>query len=302
LRAFWRLDESLVSLDGFRHGTATSRGEALNGPVGAFFRQTVMSGVREPAVAGRFYPSSPESLRAAVQGYLQTGRAAKTAPKGIIAPHAGYVYSGPIAGTAHAVLRGLRDRIQRVVLMGPSHFVRVSGLAVPSSDTFVTPLGRVPIDTDAVERALSLPQVVVNDAAHAREHSLEVHVPFLQEVLGAFKLVPFAVGETTPGQVAEVIELLWGGSETFFVVSSDLSHFHDHDTAVRVDAETSRLIESLRFEDLRGEQCCGFKAIGGLLQAARARGMHARTLDLRNSGDTAGPRDRVVGYGAYVVE
>lgn len=261
-----------------------------------------MSGMREPAVAGRFYPASAEALRTAVQSYLRTARAAEAVPKGIIAPHAGYVYSGPIAGTAHAALRAVRDRIERVILFGPSHFVRVPGLAVPSSDTFATPLGRVPIDVEAVKRALALPQVTVNDAAHAREHSLEVHVPFLQEMLGDFKLVPFAVGDATPGQVAQVMELLWGGPETFFVVSSDLSHFHDHDTAARVDAQTSRLIESLRFDDLTGERCCGFKAIGGLLQAARNRGMHARTLDLRNSGDTAGPLDRVVGYGAYVVE
>jgi len=262
----------------------------------------MMSGVREPAVAGRFYPANAEALRAAVQSYLQSNRTADAVPKAIIAPHAGYVYSGPIAGRAHAMLRPLRDRVERVILFGPSHFVRVPGLAVPSSDTFSTPLGRVLIDTEAVRQALTLPQVIVNDAAHSREHSLEVHVPFLQEVLGAFKLVPFAVGEATPDQVAEVMELLWGGPETLFVVSSDLSHFHDHDTAALLDAQTSRLIESLRFEDLSGERCCGFKAIGGLLQAARARGMHARTLDLRNSGDTAGPRDRVVGYGAYVVE
>jgi MEMO1 family protein len=153
-----------------------------------------------------------------------------------------------------------------------------------------------------VRQALTLRQVVVNDAAHAREHSLEVHVPFLQEVLGSFKLVPFAVGDATPEQVAQVMDLLWGGPETFIVVSSDLSHFHDHDTATRLDTDTSRLIESLRFEDLTGDKCCGFKAISGLLQAARSRSMHVRTLDLRNSGDTAGPRDRVVGYGAYVVE
>ena len=262
----------------------------------------MMSGVRDPAVAGRFYPANAEALRTAVQSYLQSARTAESVPKGIIAPHAGYVYSGPIAGKAHSVLRPLRDRVERVILFGPSHFVRVSGLAVPSSDTFLTPLGPVPIDTNAVRQALTLPQVIVNDAAHSREHSLEVHVPFLQEVLGAFQLVPFAVGEATPDQVAEVMELLWGGPETLFVVSSDLSHFHDHDTAALLDAQTSRLIESLRFEDLSGERCCGFKAIGGLMQAARARGMHARTLDLRNSGDTAGPRDRVVGYGAYVVE
>jgi len=273
--------------------------------------------VRAPSVAGRFYPENAEELRAAVDGYVNsewarnpaskrrespTCDSVPTPPKAIIAPHAGYVYSGPIAGAAYAVLRGLRGRINRVLLFGPSHFVRVFGLAVPSSDTFLTPLGRVPIDRPAIEQALTLPQVVINDAAHAREHSLEVHVPFLQEVLGQFKLVPFAVGETTPEEVAQVMELLWGGPETLFVISSDLSHFHDSDTAERLDAETSRLIESLRYEELSGERCCGFKPISGLLRVVRDRGMHVRTLLLKNSGDTAGPRDRVVGYGAYVVE
>jgi MEMO1 family protein len=289
-------------------------------------RPTVTGGVRQPICAGRFYPATAETLRAAVQSYLDatppsgsehapgrlpdrtSGRTPErtpkhtAVPKGIIAPHAGYVYSGPIAGRAHAVLRPLRGRIERVVLFGPSHFVRVKGLALPSSEAFLTPLGPVAIDRQAIERVRSLPQVVVNDAAHAREHSLEVHVPFLQEVLGTFKLVPFAVGETEPDLVAEVIDRLWGGPETFFVVSSDLSHFHDHDTAARVDAETSRRICGMKFEELSGEQCCGFKAIGGLLKTARSRDLTVRLLDLRNSGDTAGSRDRVVGYGAYVVE
>ena len=160
----------------------------------------------------------------------------------------------------------------------------------------------MPIDPTAVERVLALPYVVVNDAAHAREHSLEVHVPFLQEVLGDFQVVPLAVGEVTSEEVSAVIELLWGGEETLLVVSSDLSHFHDYETAVRVDTETSHLIESLRFEDLTGERCCGFRPISGMLEAARHRGLRVRMLDLRNSGDTAGPRDRVVGYGAFVLE
>jgi AmmeMemoRadiSam system protein B/AmmeMemoRadiSam system protein A len=262
-----------------------------------------MSVVREPAVAGRFYPADPEELRAAIRGLLASSTAIQNAhPKGIIAPHAGYVYSGPIAGVAHAALRGLRGQIRRVILFGPAHYVRLRGMALPSADEFLTPLGAVPIDRDAVERALTLPFVVVNDAAHAREHSLEVHVPFLQEVLGDFQLVPFAVGEVTPDEVAAVFELLWGGGETLFVVSSDLSHFHDYETAARVDAETSRSIEALRVEDLTGERCCGFRPIGGLLQAARTHGLRVRKLDLRSSGDTAGPRDHVVGYGAFVLE
>jgi hypothetical protein len=175
-------------------------------------------------------------------------------------------------------------------------------MALPSADVFQTPLGPVPIDRAAVERVLALPYVVVNDSAHAREHSLEVHVPFLQEVLGDFQVVPLAVGEVTPDEVSAVIELLWGGEETLLVASSDLSHFHDYETAVRVDTETSQLIESLRFEDLTGERCCGFRPISGMLEAARHRGLRVRMLDLRNSGDTAGPRDRVVGYGAFVLE
>jgi len=275
-----------------------------------------MSGVREPAVAGRFYPANPDELRAVIRGFLSAARATKTSPdslmpspeprhtspKGIIAPHAGYVYSGPIAGSAYAALRGLRGRVRRVILFGPAHFVPLRGIAIPTADAFQTPLGLVPIDCEAAERALSLPFVVLNDAAHAREHSLEVHVPFLQELLGDFQVVPLAVGEVTAEEVSQLIELLWGGEETLFVVSSDLSHFHDYETAVRVDTETARLIESLRFQELTGERCCGFRPIGGMLEAARRRGLRVRQLDLRNSGDTAGSRDRVVGYGAFVVE
>jgi MEMO1 family protein len=261
-----------------------------------------MSFVREPAVAGRFYPADPDELRAAIRGLLGSTPIQDTHPKGIIAPHAGYVYSGPIAGVAHSALRGLRGQVRRVILFGPAHYVRLRGMALPSAEEFLTPLGRVPIDRAAVEHAMTLPFVIINDAAHAREHSLEVHVPFLQEVLGDFQLVPFAVGEVSADEVAAVFDLLWGGDETLFVVSSDLSHFHDYATASRVDAETSRMIESLRIEDLTGERCCGFRPIGGLLQAARVRGLRVRNLDLRNSGDTAGPRDRVVGYGAFVLE
>ncbi len=275
-----------------------------------------MSGVREPAVAGRFYPANPDELRAAIRGFLSATRTTTaspdlltplreprhTPPKGIIAPHAGYVYSGPIAGSAYSALNGLRGRVRRVILFGPAHFVRLRGMAIPMADTFQTPLGPVPIDREAVEQALTLPFVLLNDAAHAREHSLEVHVPFLQEVLGDFQVLPLAVGEVTAEEVSQVIELLWGGDETLFVVSSDLSHFHDYETAVRVDTETARLIESLRFEELTGERCCGFRPISGMLEAARHRGLRVRRLDLRNSGDTAGPRDRVVGYGAFVVE
>jgi AmmeMemoRadiSam system protein B len=267
-----------------------------------------MAVIRQPAVAGRFYPDDAGQLRSAVQGYLNEARLRLPdrkidgPPKAIIVPHAGYVYSGSVAASAYAQLEPFRDLFRRVVLLGPSHYFRIRGLAACHADIFETPLGPIPVDTAAVERLLEMPQVERVDAAHAREHSLEVHLPFLQQVLDDFRLIPLTVGDATPDEVAEVIEALWGGSETLFVISSDLSHFHDYETARRLDRETSQTIESLRYEELRGDRACGFKPISGLLDALRKRNMHVRLLDLRNSGDTGGDRDRVVGYGAYVID
>lgn len=258
--------------------------------------------VRRTAVAGKFYPEQAQDLHATIRGYLQAAERKSTTPKALIVPHAGYMYSGPVAASGYAQLERIRERIRRVVLLGPAHFVPVRGLAACTADTFETPLGPVPVDTELLEQVLTLPQVQVLDAAHAPEHSLEVHVPFLQEVLGEFKLVPLLVGEATAEDVAEVVERLWDGPETLFVVSSDLSHFHDYETAKRIDGETSRLIEEMRFEELRGERACGYLPISGLLSVARRYGMTVTRMDLRNSGDTAGPRNRVVGYAAYVVE
>lgn len=259
---------------------------------------------RRPAVAGTFYPEHPEQLRAELRQHLAGAarfEAGEPAPKALIVPHAGYVYSGPVAASAFARLRPLQGRVERVVLLGPSHHVRVRGLAVPTHRAFLTPLGAVPIDRDAVASALALPQVCALDAAHAQEHSLEVQLPFLQQVLGKFRLAPFSVGDASPEQVAEVLDLLWGGPETLIVISSDLSHYHDYETARRLDAATTRAIEALRPADLGYESACGRVPVSGLLVSAKARGLHVHTLDLRSSGDTAGPRDRVVGYGAYAV-
>jgi len=261
-----------------------------------------MTVVRSAAAAGRFYPDDPRELRSQIEACLRSARPCDIAPKGIIVPHAGYVYSGPVAASGYAALARRRGEIRRVVLMGPSHFVAVRGLAASSADTFETPLGPVPVDREAVAELLTLPQVERNDAAHAREHSLEVHLPFLQCILDEFRLIPLAVGDASLQEVEEVVDLLWDGPETAFVISSDLSHFHDYETALRLDRETSQLIETLQFEALAGERACGYKPVGGLLRAVRNRGLSVRTVDLRNSGDTAGPRDRVVGYGAYVVE
>ena len=257
--------------------------------------------IRSPAVAGSFYPESPRRLAEAVHSYLAAADAPgeAAAPKALIAPHAGYVYSGPTAGFAYARIAPARDRIDRVVLLGPAHRVPVAGLAAPDASAFATPLGEVPLDGAALERLLELPQVDVLDAAHAFEHSLEVHLPFLQTVLGSFSLVPLVVGDARPEEVAQVLESLWNGPETLIVVSSDLSHYQDYATAQRMDAATARAIETLQPEDIRYEDACGRVPIQGLLLAARRRGLRARTLDVRNSGDTAGPRDAVVGYGAW---
>jgi AmmeMemoRadiSam system protein B/AmmeMemoRadiSam system protein A len=263
-----------------------------------------MTVVRQPAVAGKFYPADPAELRAAVGDYLDAPltKSAASPPKAIIVPHAGYVYSGSVAGSGYALLRELRGTIDRVVLLGPAHTVSFQGLAASGADVFETPLGPVPVDIAAVSDLLRLPHVQVLDEAHAREHSLEVHLPFLQESLGDFQLIPLVVGQATPAQVSEVLEAVWGGSETLIVISSDLSHYHPYDTACRVDWETSLAIEQGRTGDLRGDRACGFVPISGLLESAAKRGLHARTVDLRNSGDTTGGRDQVVGYGAYVLE
>lgn len=265
-----------------------------------------MTNVRPPAVAGLFYPGEAATLRASVVECLATaptsGQTSSPTPKAIIAPHAGYVYSGPIAAAAYARIAPSRDTITRVALLGPAHRVAFEGLAVSDADAFATPLGRVPLDREAIERIATLPQVRTLDAAHASEHSLEVHLPFLQEVLGDFRLVPLVVGDATADEVGEVLDALWGGPETLIVISSDLSHYHDYDAARRLDRATSRAIETLRPQDIGYDQACGRIPVNGLLTVAKRRGLHATTLDLRNSGDTAGPRDRVVGYGAWAFE
>ena len=259
--------------------------------------------VRPPAVAGRFYPRDPAALRQLVTDLLaQAPPATGPAPKALIAPHAGYFYSGPIAASAYAQLIPARDQIKRVVLFGPSHYVALHGLATTSAEAFATPLGIVPVDLEAVREVRLLPQVRELDEAHAHEHSLEVQLPFLQCVLGDFKLVPLAVGDATPEDISHVLDALWDGPETRFVISSDLSHYNDFQTARRLDRATANAIEALKPAAIGEERACGRMPIRGLLESARRHGLRARTVDLRNSGDTAGPHDRVVGYGAFVFE
>jgi AmmeMemoRadiSam system protein B len=260
-----------------------------------------MQTVRIPAVAGLFYPADAAELHSQVQRFLdQVESPTEPSPKAIIVPHAGYIYSGPVAASAYARLKAARAVINRVVVLGPSHRVGFRGIAVSSMSAFATPLGQVEVDQTAVEQARKLPEVSVLEQAHAQEHSLEVHLPFLQEVLSAFKLMPLVVGDASAAEVGAVLDALWGGPETLIVISSDLSHYHDYQTARALDDATSKAIEEFRFEDIGYEQACGRNPVNGLLWVARRKGLHGETIDLRNSGDTAGPRDQVVGYGAYV--
>jgi hypothetical protein len=218
----------------------------------------------------------------------------------MIVPHAGYIYSGPVAASGYARLLNTKSPINRVVLLGPAHRVPFRGLAITSATAFATPLGAVPIDQAANSEIADLPQVQVLDEAHRLEHSLEVHIPFLQSTLGDFTLVPIVVGDTTADEILEVLEILWTRPDTLVIVSSDLSHYHDYETAMRLDKTTSRNIEALDYEAIGYDHACGRNPVSGLLLYARRHGLTATALDVRNSGDTAGPRDQVVGYGTYV--
>jgi len=220
-------------------------------------------------------------------------------PKAIIAPHAGYIYSGANAALAYGRLKPAAQTINRVILLGPCHRVALKGVALSSADAFATPLGEVPIDGKGALEIVELPQVQLFDESHAEEHSLEVQLPFLQAVLGPFKVLPLVVGNCPPSQVSEILDILWGGPETLIVISSDLSHFHDYDTARDLDGKTARAIETLSPDDINDNQACGRFPVKGLLALAKRRDLRVETLGLCNSGDTAGSKDRVVGYGAW---
>ncbi len=259
-----------------------------------------MTVVREPAVAGQFYPEEPGELRALVDGFLREAACKeREAPKALIAPHAGYVYSGAVAASAYACLARYRDVYSRVVLLGPCHRVPVAGMAVSGADAFRTPLGDVPVDRKTVAM-LEAEGVRVFEPSHQYEHSLEVQLPFLQRVLGDFNVVPIVVGDAQPQAVATLLEMLWGGPETLIVVTSDLSHYLHYDAARAQDSATCRRIEHLD-TDIGHDDACGATPLRGLLLAAKRRGMNVATLDLRNSGDTEGDRDFVVGYGAWML-
>jgi MEMO1 family protein len=249
-------------------------------------------------VAGLFYPGSAQELSAAVDALLAGVPAHAGRPQALIVPHAGYQYSGPVAAQAYGSLGPGARSLRRVVLLGPSHREWFRGLALPAASAFATPLGLVRIDERAAAELRRLPGVVVSDVPHRFEHSLEVQLPFLQRLAPEAQIVPIVSGDASPAQVASVIEALWGRSDTLILVSSDLSHYHPYAVARGLDAATADAIVAGR-ETLSGEEACGCVAVNGLTHAARRGGLRSELLDLRNSGDTAGDRHRVVGYGAF---
>jgi len=253
--------------------------------------------IRSPAVAGLFYPADEQQLRQDVQFLLEKSDWHDLKPKALIVPHAGYQYSGAIAATAYASLRMAAANIQRVILLGPAHRVAIHGMALPGADVFTTPLGGVNVDTGLVNAIAHLPQVSISKAAHALEHSLEVQLPFLQSVLNEFTFLPLAIGAVSAEEVAEVLDYLWGGEETLIVISSDLSHFLPYAAAQHIDHQTVQSILQLQ-QPIAPDHACGSMAINGLIIAAQKHGLIPHLLDLRNSGDTAGTRDQVVGYAA----
>ncbi len=258
-----------------------------------------MSAIRPPAVAGLFYPANKAQLAHTVHDFLSAAQPWSLAHiKALIVPHAGYLYSGAIAAAAYATLIPVAANIRRVILLGPTHRVAVRGLALPGADAFSTPLGCVKIDSEAVKQIAHLPQVCTSAPVHAMEHALEVQLPFLQSILTDFTLLPLAVGTASPEEVAEVLEILWGGQETLIVISSDLSHYLPYETCQQVDHETAQTIINLQ-QPITHDRACGGTPVSGLILAARHHRLTAHLLDLRNSGDTAGTRDTVVGYASF---
>lgn len=261
-----------------------------------------MSKIRAPSVAGKFYPADAVILGRWINQFLTQATTQALPVKAVVVPHAGYQYSGAVAATAYAGLRHLAPEIRRIVLIGPAHRLGFRGIAAPSADAFATPLGPVPVDRAAVDSVVDGAAIRVIDQAFDGEHDLEVQLPFLQTIFHDFEIVPLLVGGADPALVENLLERLWGGPETLIVISSDLSHYHDSETARRLDLGTSQMIEALAPERLCGDFACGHTPIAGLLRRAGALDLRATTLDLRNSGDTAGSSDRVVGYGAYGFE
>lgn len=258
--------------------------------------------IKLPDVGGVFYPREPDALAGLLDGVLAAAPSDAVSPKALIVPHAGYRFSGEIAARGWSLLARRRGTIRRVVLFGPAHRMAFDGIAVLPVTHWETPLGRLATDADAMAAALACPDVQAVDAPFLREHSLEVQLPFVQRALGDVAVLPVLVGRAQPASVARLMEALWGGPETAIVVSSDLSHFHDHDTARALDAGTTAMIERAAPERIGPREACGHVAVRALIAHARLRDLRITALDVRTSGDVVGERARVVGYGTYAFE
>ena len=256
---------------------------------------------RPAAVAGYFYDANASRLQHHVNELLKAESALPDPlPKALIVPHAGYIYSGSTAAYAFRCLLTDPDQVKRVLLIGPAHRVYVEGMAIPSVDSFATPLGEIPLDRDALDQIEDLPGIQVSDEAHREEHSLEVQLPFLQAVLNEFTLIPVVVGGARASEVAAVIDALADDPHTLLVISSDLSHFLSYPEARQIDANTCDHILH-KSTSLKGEQACGARAINGLMASAKCRALKVKLLHACNSGDTAGNPNRVVGYAAFAL-
>lgn len=254
--------------------------------------------IRKPLVAGFFYPDETQLLTRTIKNYLNKNKD-NPLPKALIVPHANYTYIGSMLATAYASLSNRANQIKNVVLLGASHRIKFRGIAITSKLVYLTPLGQVPVNESVMMNLLKMPQIIMYDEAHIKEHSLEVQLPFLQTILQHFSLIPLVADETTVNNVNEILNLLWGNEETLVVITSNLSYYNNYNTAQQLDQEISQIIETLRWQDLKRNDICGAHLIGGLLKTAQQKSLKVKTLDLCNSGDTIGTKDRVVGYGTY---
>jgi AmmeMemoRadiSam system protein B len=258
-----------------------------------------MNNVRYPAVADMFYPADPMELAHTINNLVSYAKEVSHIPKAIITPHAGYIYSGEIAANAFAALIKVAKQIRRVVIMGPAHHYPFRGVAASSADYFLTPLGKIELDQDAIAKIIGLPRVTISDEAHLYEHSIEVQLPFLQVLLSDFKLIPLLANTSPIEYITQVLDALWGGDETLIIVSSDLSHYHPYAEAQTMDKQVAQAILDGKIEAIKDENACGALPIRALVQIAKQKNLQAKLIDLRNSGDTAGTKDKVVGYGAF---
>ncbi len=259
-----------------------------------------MEFVRTTAVAGAFYPSEPEILSKDIQRYIEeTPSVSLPVPKAIIVPHAGYEYSAGVAASAYKLLKSGRKSIKKVVILAPSHKIGFNGMALTKASAYETPLGNVEIDKEMNEQLLALPLVDYLEEAHKSEHSLEVQLPFLKEALDDFKLIPVITGNASPTDVETLLETVWGKKDTLIVISTDLSHYLPYNEACILDNKTKTAIENLDIDSIEQEQACGYVPLKGMLTIAKAKKMQVETLEVKNSGDTSGSKNRVVGYGAW---